>query len=161
MFVNNEQRYGRQKRILYIHSVAVRMKDVGQSLGVSIVTVSKAPKNHPDIAKATRERVMAKIKELNYRPNPMAWCLVTGRSSLVGLTVADLIHPLFSEIAKSLSSALLKKDFFLLVASSESDAVLEDAEIDHMLAHRLDALVVATTRSPSEKLRKVSEKGHR
>ncbi len=29
------------------------MKDVGRSLGVSIVTVSKALKNHPDIAKAT------------------------------------------------------------------------------------------------------------
>ncbi|NYF90202.1 LacI family DNA-binding transcriptional regulator [Tunturiibacter empetritectus] len=139
--------------------MAVRMKDVAQSLGVSIVTVSKALKNHPDIAKATRERVMAKIKEVNYRPNLMARSLVTGRSSLVGLIVPDLIHPFFSEIAKSLSSALRKKDFFLLVASSESDAVLEDAEIEHMLAHRLDALVVATTQSTSEKLRKVSENG--
>lgn len=84
-----------------------------------------------------------------------------GRSSLVGLIVPDLIHPFFSEIAKSLSSALRKKSFFLLIASSESDAILENAEIDHMLAHRLDALVGATTQSTSEKLRKVSENGHR
>ena len=147
------------KRILYIHIMAVRMKDVAQSLGVSIVTVSKALRNHPDIAKATRARVMAKIKELNYRPNLMARSLVTGRSSLIGLIVPDLVHPFFSEIAKSLSSALRKKDFFLLVASSESDAELEDAEIEHMLAHRLDALVVATTQASSDKLRKVSENG--
>lgn len=78
MFVNNEQRDGRPKRILYIHSVAVRMKDAGQGPGVSIVTVSKALKNHPDVANATRERVMAKIKELNYPPDLMAWSLELG-----------------------------------------------------------------------------------
>ena len=132
--------------------MATRLKDIAESLGVSIVTVSKALRNHPDIAKDTRERVLHKVKELNYRPNLMARSLVTGRSSLIGLVVPDLVHPFFSEIAKALSGALRKRNYFLLVASSESDPALEQAEIEHMLAHRLDALVVASMQSTSEGL---------
>ena len=139
--------------------MAARLKDIAESLGVSIVTVSKALRNHPDIAKETRERVLRRVKEVNYRPNLMARSLVTGRSSLIGLVVPDLVHPFFSEIAKALSGALRKRNYFLLVASSDGDPALEQAEIEHMLAHRLDALVVASTQSSPEALLRVMSGG--
>ena len=135
------------------------MKDIAEALGVSIVTVSKALRNHPDIAKETRERVLQKVKETNYRPNLMARSLVTGRSSLIGLVVPDLIHPFFAEIAKSLSGALRKKNLFLIVASSDGDPTLEQAEIEHMLAHRLDAMIVASCQTVADGLRQVAETG--
>jgi LacI family transcriptional regulator len=125
--------------------MAVKMKDIARDLGVSLVTVSKALRKHPDISKATRERVEAKVKELNYRPNLAARSLVTGRSSLVGFIVPDLIHPFFAEVAKGLSLALRKHGYFLVMASSEQDPTLEREEIDHMLAHGLDAMVVASS----------------
>ena len=139
--------------------MSVRLKDIAERLGLSIVTVSKALRNHPDIAVKTRARILELTRELNYRPNLMARSLVTGRSSLVGLIVPDLIHPFFSEIAKALSSALRKKNFFLIVASSEGDPELEQAEMEHMLAHRLGALLVATCQPTPEHLRGVSETG--
>ena len=132
--------------------MAIRLKDIAESLGVSIVTVSKALRNHPDIARETRKRVLERVKELNYRPNLMARSLVTGRSSLVGLVIPDMVHPFFAGIAKAFSGALRKRNYFLLVASSESDPALEQAEIEHMLAHRLDALVIASTQDSLETL---------
>jgi LacI family transcriptional regulator len=135
------------------------MKDIAEELGVSIVTVSKALRNHPDIAKGTRERILKRVKDLNYRPNLMARSLVTGRSSLIGFVVPDLIHPFFAEIAKSLSAALRKRGFFLIVASSEGDPELEQAEIDHMLAHRLGTLVVATCQPDASHLKQVRDGG--
>jgi LacI family transcriptional regulator len=135
--------------------MAVKMKDIAQALGVSLVTVSKALRHHPDISKQTRERVEAKVKELNYRPNLAARSLVTGRSSLIGLIVPDLLHPFFAEVARGLSLALRARGYFLVIASSEEDPTLEQQEIEHMLAHRLDALVVATCQPEPTMLRSI------
>ena len=139
--------------------MVVRLKDIADELGVSIVTVSKALRDRPDIAKETKARILEHVKRMNYRPNLTARSLVTGRSFLIGLVVPDLIHPFFSEIAKSLSTALRKKDYFLIVSSSESDPTLEQDEIEHMLAHRLDSYVVASCQHDPEPLRKIAETG--
>ena len=47
----------------------VRMKDIAQDLGLSVVTVSKVFRGHHDIGEQTRRRVLERIKELNYQPN--------------------------------------------------------------------------------------------
>lgn len=135
------------------------MKDIAEALGVSIVTVSKALRNHPDIAIETRDKILARVKELNYRPNLMARSLVTGHSELVGLVVPDLVHPFFGEIAKALSAELRQHNFFLIVSSSDGDPALEQAEIEHLMAYRLDALVVASCQPTSVNLRRVPQQG--
>ncbi|MBV9743462.1 MAG: LacI family DNA-binding transcriptional regulator, partial [Acidobacteriia bacterium] len=56
-----------------------RLKDIAQDLNLSIVTISKVLRDHPDIGAETRERVLQRVKELNYRPNLAARALVTGR----------------------------------------------------------------------------------
>ena len=136
----------------------VRMKDIAAELGVSTVTVSKALRDRPDISQEMRTKIRDRAKRLNYRPNLAARSLTTGRSSLIGLVVPDLIHPFFSEIAKGLSTALKMNDYFLIVSSSESDPKLERDEIEHMLAHRLDCFVVASCQKDMLRLCAGSEK---
>ena len=84
----------------------VRMKDIARDLGVSVITVSKALRDHSDISDATRARVLKRVKELNYKPNYAARALVTGRSNMIGLIVPDLIHSFFSEVGNGLSGVL-------------------------------------------------------
>jgi LacI family transcriptional regulator len=127
--------------------MAIRMKDIADDLGLSVVTVSKVLREHPDIGEETRERVLRRVKELNYQPNILARSLVTGRSFLVGLIVPDLIHPFFAEIAKALSAVIRAKGYSLIVSASEEDGELEAREIRQLQARRLDALVVASTRT--------------
>lgn len=123
------------------------MKDIARDLGVSVVTISKVLRNHPDVGDETRERVLARVKELDYRPNLAARSLVTGRTYLVGLVVPDLLHPFFAEIAKSLSEVLRGSGYYLIVSSSEEEPDLEEQEINQLLARRLDTLVIASCRS--------------
>ena len=137
----------RVRTALYSANMAIRMKDIADDLGLSVVTVSKVLREHPDIGEETRERVLRRVKELNYQPNILARSLVTGRSFLVGLIVPDLIHPFFSEIAKALSAAIRGKGYSLIVSSSEEDGELEEREIRQLQARRLDALVIASTRT--------------
>ncbi|MGA7339221.1 MAG: LacI family DNA-binding transcriptional regulator [Terracidiphilus sp.] len=139
--------------------MVTRLKDIADELGVSVVTVSRALRDRPDIAKETKARILDRVKQLNYRPNLMARSLVTGRTSLIGLVVPDLIHPFFAEIAKGLAGTLRKKNYFLIVSSSDSDPQLEQDEIEHMLAHHLDCFVVASCQKDPESLRMIGEAG--
>lgn len=124
--------------------MAYTMKDIARDLGVSVVTVSKVLRNHEDISKKTRKRVLDRVKQVNYRPNLAARGLVTGRSYLVGLIVPDLVHPFFAEVAKEISRVLVKKGYYLIIASSEEEPELEERELNQMFGRRLDAFIVAS-----------------
>ncbi len=133
--------------------MATRLKDIAADLGVSVVTVSKVLRNHSDISEETRERVMKRIRELNYQPNLAARALVTGRSSTIGLIVPDLVHPFFAEVAKGITRQLREHGYVLMISSSEEDAAIELQEIQHMLARRVDALLLASVQSDSAPFR--------
>ena len=139
--------------------MAITMKDIARDLGVSVVTVSKVLRNHSDISAETRKRVWQRIKELNYRPNPAARTLVTGRTNLIGLIVPDLVHPFFSEVAKGITSRLRSQEYSLIIASSEDDAALERSEIDQMLARRVDALILASTQTNADTVKRIEGQG--
>lgn len=128
----------------------VRLKDIADDLGVSIITVSKVLRNHRDISEKTRVRVLQRIKELNYQPNMAARALVTGRTSTVGLMVPELTLSFFSQIAKGLHLGLRRKGYGLIISSSLDDQKLEQQEISNLLARRVDALVIATTLRSAE-----------
>jgi LacI family transcriptional regulator len=135
------------------------MKDIARDLGVSVVTVSKVLRNHPDIGDETRKRVLDRMKELNYTPNLAARGLVTGKTYLVGLIVPDLLHPFFAQIAKSLSAALLKKGYCLTISTSEEDPELEEREINRLLGRRLDALIIASSCTSSAIFERIRQQG--
>ncbi|HEX5195272.1 MAG TPA: LacI family DNA-binding transcriptional regulator [Solirubrobacteraceae bacterium] len=61
------------------------MADVARLAGVSHQTVSRVINGSERVAPATRDRVQAAMRLLDYRPNSMARALVTGRSRTVGV----------------------------------------------------------------------------
>ena len=137
----------------------VRMKDLAEELGLSVVTISKVLRNHPDVSEETRNRVLQKMKEVDYRPNTMARSLVTGRSYLVGLVVPDLLHPFFAEVAKVISAAVGKRGYSIIISSSEEDPELEAREIDQLTGRRLDALIVASSGSDIQSFSRLERHG--
>jgi DNA-binding LacI/PurR family transcriptional regulator len=65
------------------------MADVARLAGVSHQTVSRVLNEHPNVRPLTRERVLAAIRELAYRPNAAARTLVTRRTHTFGVITAD------------------------------------------------------------------------
>ncbi len=137
--------------------MAIRMKDVAQDLGLSVITISKVLRNHSDISPATRERVLKRMKELNYRPNLAARALVTGRSYLIGLVVPDLMHSFFSQLAKGVTRVLRKKGYNLIMSSSEEDPDLEKQEVEQMLGRGLDVFLIASAQLSVDSFRRIEE----
>lgn len=124
--------------------MAIRLKDIAADLDVSIVTVSKVLRNKSDVSAATRERVLKRVEEVNYKPNMIARGLASGRSYTVGLIVPDLIDPFFAELAKGLGAALRSDSYQLLLASADEDASVEQHEIENLLNRGVDALLLAS-----------------
>ncbi|MBS1813912.1 MAG: LacI family DNA-binding transcriptional regulator [Acidobacteria bacterium] len=124
--------------------MAIRLKDIARDLGVSTVTVSKVLRGNSDISEKTRERVLKRMREVNYQPNMLARGLASGRTYTVGLVVPDLVHPFFAEFAKSLSGVLRQSNRALLLASSEEDAEMEQQEIRTLLSRSVDVLLIAS-----------------
>ena len=138
-------------------AMAVRMKDIAAELGISTVAVSKAYNNHKDVSAATRERVLRRMQELNYRPNLHAQGLVSGQTFIVGLIVPDLVHAFFAEVAKTVSDVIRQKGFGLVIASSAEDQELEKQEIEQMMRRRVDVLIVASCQNNADSLLQVIE----
>jgi len=136
----------------------VRMKDIARDMGLSTVTISKALRGHPDIAEATRKRVLKRMEELHYQPNFAARALITGRSWTIGLVVPDLLHPFFAHVAKAISAAVRGHGYGLIITSSEEDPELERHEIEQLLARRVDALLIASAQGTVESFRRIEKR---
>lgn len=65
------------------------MADVARLAGVSHQTVSRVLHDSPNVRGETRDRVLAAIRQLDYRPNSMARALATGRSKTLGVVSSD------------------------------------------------------------------------
>ena len=65
------------------------MADVARLAGVSHQTVSRVLNQHPNVRPHTREKVLAAIRQLGYRPNAAARTLVTRRTHTLGVISFD------------------------------------------------------------------------
>lgn len=66
------------------------LKELSEALGLSISTISRALKNHPDIAERTKKKVRELATVMEYEPNPYAVQLRTQQSNVLGILVPTI-----------------------------------------------------------------------
>ena len=120
----------------------VRLKDIAADLGISPMAVSKALRNHTDISEETRKRVLRRAEELNYRVDPVARSLVTGKSFLVGLVVPDLMQSFFAEIATAVAGTLAPAGYHVVISHTMEDANEEIANLQLLSARKVDGFII-------------------
>ncbi|MFD2167004.1 LacI family DNA-binding transcriptional regulator [Thalassotalea euphylliae] len=98
-----------------------KIKDVAQSAGVSMMTVSRVLNQDAKVSETTREKVMSAVKALNYRPNVSARRLASTKSFFLGL-IYD--NPSASYVSKFLLGALKK------CRASGYHLVVDEADVD-------------------------------
>ncbi|MGH3319549.1 MAG: LacI family DNA-binding transcriptional regulator [Streptosporangiaceae bacterium] len=104
------------------------MKDVARHAGVSQSTVSRVLNDVEGpvrIAPETRDRVHEVVRELGYRPNPLARGLRGARMSMIGLLVREVADPFFAAMIEALSAELRARRYSVLLGHARSQA--EDA----------------------------------
>lgn len=115
--------------------------DVASRAGVSKSTVSNVVRGSVAVAAPTRERVLAAIEELGYRPNVLARELVQQRTSLLGVVVGDLANPFYAEMAKSVERHASARGYHAMFCNTEGDSENEIAGVEMLLQHRVAGIV--------------------
>jgi LacI family transcriptional regulator len=130
---------------------AATIYDIAKLAGVNPSTVSRALSTPGRINIKTEERIHAAAKQLNYRLNPMARALPTGRTSSLGLLLADITNPMFFNVVRGAESAASTRGYTLLLAESQESAERE-ADAAARLAPSVDGLVLVTSRLSDEQI---------
>jgi LacI family transcriptional regulator len=122
----------------------VRLKYIANDLNLSQMTVSRVLRGHIDVSPETKARVLQRVKELNYRPNAVARSLRTGYTSTIGLIVPSLREAYTSELAKAVDKTIRGAGYELIVCLSEAGPASEQRNIELLLAHQVDALLIVS-----------------
>jgi LacI family transcriptional regulator len=130
--------------------MTVRLKDIASDLNLSKMTISRVLRGQTDVSAATKERVLQRMKELNYRPNIAARSLRSGNTFSIGLIIPSLADPFFAEVAKGLALTVRAAGYGLLISLSEEDPETERFEIGLQLSRQVDALLVASVQESTE-----------
>jgi DNA-binding LacI/PurR family transcriptional regulator len=93
------------------------MSDVGRLAGVSHQTVSRVVNGSPHVRPETRQRVIAAMRELGYRPNSVARALATGRTNTLGVVSFDTTLYGPASTLFGIETAAHEAGYFIIVAS--------------------------------------------
>jgi LacI family transcriptional regulator len=123
------------------------MYDVAKAAGVSQTTVSFVVNGVTDanISQETRDRVLAAVKELGWRPNAMARSLSMRRSQTIGLISDEVAtSPHAGQIIQGAQDAAWARTKMLLVVNTGSNPELERAAVEMLLAWQVESVIYAT-----------------
>ncbi|HML24788.1 MAG TPA: LacI family DNA-binding transcriptional regulator [Aggregatilinea sp.] len=122
------------------------MKDVAKLAGVSVQTVSVAINNKETISDETRERVLAAIEEVGYRPYTVARSLRTGSTQTIALVVSDITNPFFASMANIVEDYAHASGYSLLLYNTHSDLEREKNYIRMATQRWIDGLLFVSTK---------------
>ena len=121
--------------------MAVTMNDVARVAGVSLKTVSNVINNYEFIRPATKQRVLDAIDELGYEANLTARSLRSGKTSMLGLVLADLSIPYYAELASDIMKAAWARGYRVLVEQSGNEPGHERAALQGQFRTLTDGLL--------------------
>lgn len=99
----------------------VTLRDIAEVAGVHVMTVSDALNNTRSVAPATRARVKAIAKEMNYVPNSAARALVTGRTGIIAVLSGILSEPYYANIVHLLEDSISDAGLHMMLMRSKKE----------------------------------------
>lgn len=121
----------------------IRLKDIAEKAGVSVMTVSKVLRDAPDIAAGTKVRIRALATQMGYVPDTMAQGLRTRKTKLLGLVYTAITNPVFPRVLLAVEDKALEAGYDLAVAHTLNDPQREALVIRRMMSRRVDGLLLS------------------
>ncbi|MDP4333403.1 LacI family DNA-binding transcriptional regulator [Curtobacterium sp. A7_M15] len=119
------------------------IRDVARVAGVSHQTVSRVLNNSDAIRAETRDRVLAAMEQLQYRPNRAARALVTSRTRTIGVLTAQRSHYGPAVTMQSIEDAAVSRGYSVTTANiaEPTDTAVRDG-LGHLLDQDVEGIVV-------------------
>lgn len=121
----------------------VRLKEIAEAAGVSMMTVSKALRDKPDVSAATRERIRSLAQQMGYVPNISAQHLRSGSSRLLGLVLSAATNPINPRLLMSLEDQAHELGFELVIGQTMNRAEREEAVLKRFIRRQVDGIFIS------------------
>lgn len=128
------------------------IREVAESAGVSYATVSHVINNTRLVSQETRERVLAAMAALNYRPNALARSLRQGKTNTIGLVLPDSANPFFAEISRSIEDEAFKRGYSVFLCNTELDPQRELFYVDVLSKNQVDGIIFVAAGDQADSL---------
>lgn len=120
----------------------VTRDEVAHEAGTSTAVVSYVINNGPrNVAEPTRQRVLAAVAKLGYRPNAVARALRSSTTRAIGLIVPDITNPFFAELAQAVETAAFASGNTLLLGNAMRRDDLQTRYLAAFLEHQVRGVV--------------------
>ena len=127
----------------------ITIKDVAREADVSVSTVSKIINNTKRFSNEVELRVKSAVERLEFKPNPHARSVSTGRTHAIGVVILDIANPYYAAVVKGISREADAAHHTVLLADADERPNRERSLIE-TLAQRVDGLVLAGSRLSDE-----------
>jgi LacI family transcriptional regulator len=118
------------------------LKKISEILGLSISTISRALKDHPDISDKTKQRVVELATTLDYEPNANAINLRTSNSKLFGLIVPSISNWFYNSFIASVEEESRRNGYSLMILQSGDDPMIEINNLKLCRQNRITGLFI-------------------
>lgn len=134
--------------------MAATIRDVAVRARVSVATVSRVVNRSPHrVAPATRSRVLAAVRALDYDANIIAQGLKKRTTRTVALIVPDISNPFFPAIARGIEDAARARGYAVLLCNTYEDLDRERGYLALLAKRMVDGVIFATVGSNTAHLR--------
>lgn len=120
---------------------SVTIRDVARAAEVSVSTVSHVLSGNRPTSSVARQRVLAAIEQLGYRPNEMARSLVLGRSFALGLVIPDISNPYYPALALGAEHRVRSAGYSLVLGNTQYDRQHETGYLELLRTRHLGGLI--------------------
>ena len=120
----------------------IRLKDIAGRAGVSVVTVSKALRDAPDVSATTKTRIKLLAQQMGYLPDSVAQGLRTRTTRLFGLIISSMTNPIYSRVVLAIEERASALGYDVLLAHTLNIPEREEACIRRFLSRRVDGLFI-------------------
>lgn len=122
--------------------MSATIRDVARRAAVSPSTVSRTLNGSGYVSAAARQRVLAAVELLGYRPNRVARGLVGKSRQVIGLVLPDISNPFFPALARGVEDAADAAGYRVMLFNSDDRADKEAACCQACVEHALDGLIL-------------------
>ena len=130
--------------------VVATIIDVANRAGVAVTTVSRVMNNKGQVASETRDRVLAAIKDLQYRPSPAARSLPRRRMHAISIVVPFITNPSAVARVQGMVQGLRDIDFPVSILDVEKPEH-QDEHFDMLSSSLRPEAAVVVSLHPSER----------
>jgi DNA-binding LacI/PurR family transcriptional regulator len=122
---------------------------VAKEAGVSQSAVSRAYKPGGSVSRKTRGKISRAANKLGYRPNAIARSLISKKSNMIGIVMADISNPFYPAVLETILNTLQIKGLRAMVIMANRDQQVDDL-LSQLLEYQVDGLIITSATLSTE-----------